>query len=209
MSEDNIINLHDYLEQRLKEPITSFTAKKIRASLLKRFASFGLDIFIIGLIKVGFVNAYQGFLNSFFFQISPAKMQHIWDKFYVIDPLISISIFYGYFMFCFYSLNGKTIGKIWMKLSVIQDDFREGSMLNHSPDLRHAFLRATGYLMGYTSMGLLFLLPLVRSDKRGIQDILSQTVTLEDSQIYEHFITSQISHDDKFIHYEWDIKKAS
>ncbi len=214
-SENKVIHLHEYLNQRPKESVTSFTAKKIKAQLFKRFVAFSTDIFVIGMLKIGFVATYDKFLKTFFFTLPSSKIDAIWERFYVIDPLISISLFYGYFIFCYYSLNGKSIGKKWMKLTVVQDNFRDGMMVSQYPGIREAFLRATGYLMGYTTAGLLFLVPFMRTDRRGVQDFLSQTVTLEDNQLYEYFITSQASEeesDNVIPLYEWsdkNIKKVS
>jgi hypothetical protein len=44
-------------------------------------------------------------------------------------------------------------------------------------------------MMCYATAGLLFLLPFLRKDKRGLQDMVSATSVIDDKQLYQYFIT--------------------
>ena len=188
---EKILNLNDYLDQRPKESITAFFAKKLNATISKRVFAFFIDIFIINFINFVIFSAYSAFLNGFLFSLPGKKIAYMSKNLISIEPLVGLTILYGYFLFCYYVTHGKSLGKKIMKLSVVSDSYLTGNMLHKSPELKEAFLRASGYVICYLSAGILFFMPFFRKDKRGIQDILSKTSVLEDKQLYEYFISQE------------------
>jgi hypothetical protein len=192
MSDEKVINLKDYLHKKI-EPrnlVSKTQCLEARSeNLYKRSFAFALDIFTVGLIKIGVTYTYASFLQFFIADLDFSQKYQLVKALNVMDPLITLSIFFGYFTFCFYALGGKTLGKKLMKLTVITNDyFHEPDKFDFKMSLKQALLRTTGYLASYLSLGILFALPFMRKDNKSLSEIFSKTMVLTDVEFYNHFI---------------------
>jgi uncharacterized RDD family membrane protein YckC len=186
---NDIINIKDYLDKRPRGAITSFASQKLSAPLMTRMQAFLTDIFFLLVLRIGVMGAYSDFAKTFFSQYAPEKYDLMIENMVAMEPMIGLVLFYGYFTFFYYVTQGKTPGKAIFKLTVISNDYLEGNLYHKAPTLKEAFFRANGYMMCYATAGLLFLLPFLRKDKRGLQDMVSATSVIDDKQLYQYFIT--------------------
>lgn len=152
-------------------------------TLKKRVYAFCVDLYIIVGIKLMVTFAYTSFFKSFFFQLPHRKQQDLLDGLMVVDLSITPIIFFSYFLVSYYSGEGKSLGKIFFKLTVAKNELSK----DYLPTFKQAVLRTVGYMTCYLSLGTLFFLPFFRKDRRGIPDMFSGTQVYTDHEIYLHF----------------------
>ena len=92
---------------------------------------------------------------------------------------LTMPIFFtSYFFFFYYLNNGRTLGKMLMKLKVC-------ALHDHKREL--TFLEAFGRSIGYLFINYLSYVPFAinyfRKDTKGIQDFISQTIVLRHDEI--------------------------
>lgn len=195
LKNDKSPNLKDAIENEAKIiPFPNQQKPKNNAKLLlrKRTYAFLIDLYVIVLIKVIMTLSYTTFLKAFFFQLPMAKQKMMLENLQVADMMVTPVIFFTYFFFSYFAGEGKTIGKIFLKISVV----------NHSQSsltLKESFMRSMGYGINYMTAGLLFLLPFFRKDARGIPDMISKTMIKMDEELvkvenqFENVVTIETS----------------
>lgn len=151
--------------------------------LRKRVYAFCVDLYIVVAIKLMITFSYTSFFKSFFFQLPFKKQQHLLDNLMIVDMAMTPFIFFTYFLVSYYSGEGKTLGKLFFKLTVAQNELTK----DYLPTLKQAFMRTVGYMACYLSLGTLFLLPFFRKDRRGLPDMFSGTQVYSDQAIYREF----------------------
>lgn len=192
MNEPNkIIYLQDYIAK--KKNIVPFTKDHHIGSsnewnllnpnsvLLRRGIAFFVDLLVIGLFKVSIQSAYAIFLNEYFAPIDYGHKANLVQGNIVLHLSIFLIIYFSYFLFTSYVLNGKTVGKMSMGLRIINDDFVSNLKdLNYDLTLRQCFKRSFGYLLCYLSFGTFFIFNFSSEDKRGLPDYISGSRTVSD-----------------------------
>ena len=144
--------------------------------LRKRGYALVTDLFMVGIIKKMTILSLGYFLKAFFYQL------HILDQIYLLNGMEPVNIFLtfpvmaGYFFISFSLGEGKTVGALLFKISV-------KNKKGEHPTFTQALLRSMGYVLSYLSAGILFALPMIRKDKRGLGDIFSKTHIQDDHQI--------------------------
>lgn len=194
-NENKVVHLVDYIEQNKK--IESVSSDKLipilgqpEPLLLKRGLAFMVDIMVIGLLKTSLDAGYGVFVNQYLSPFNSATKLGLTQSNIALHLSIFVMVFLGYFLFTTAVMNGKTLGKLIMKLTVInelfvQNHFEESHELNFS----QVFQRSIGYVLCYLSFGTFFVFNFSSEDKRGLSDYLSTTRTVNDewlSQMLEH-----------------------
>jgi uncharacterized RDD family membrane protein YckC len=187
MNEDNkIVHLNDYIAtHRLVETIpdrlkTEFS-KVPRAHLVKRGIAFGVDLLAIGVLKIVIDSGYAIFVSQFLAPVSSGLKSQLISTDIFFQASIFILIYCSYFLYSAYVFNGKTLGKMTMKLTVVNEDFVYNHKENtHSIDFNQSLKRSLGYLLCYISMGTFFIFNFSSEDKRGLPDYLSGSRTVSD-----------------------------
>ena len=136
-------------------------------ALKKRTFAFFLDFATITFLFKGILYAYSNFLIEITDISIEIQNEMLTDMYLIEFPIFTI-IFCSYFALSYYMSDGKTPGKVLFNLKITTNDkTRLG--------LRHCILRSFGYYLCYLPMAMLFIIPYLRSDKRGIPDWLSGT----------------------------------
>lgn len=192
MKDKKVVDLKHYLNKKIeprKLQVNLDFLEDRGKNLHKRSFAFALDIFTIGVLKVGTVFSYAKFLETMVVDLTFSQKYQLQKALTYFDFFLTFAIFFGYFTFCFYTLNGKTLGKKLMKLTVITNNYM------NNPDehdfkmtFGQAFMRTLGYLVSYLSFGIMFALPFLRSDQKSLSEIFSKTTVLTDIEFYKHFI---------------------
>jgi len=189
----NVVSLVDHLEHKQKINIQQYVGdKSFRKNpvFTQRLMAFGLDLIFLFILKILIINAYTSFVQAYFYQFNLQMDEIFFKNFGMVDGFISLSLFLTYFIFGHYSCNGKTPGKMIMKLTVIKKSYLEYEYTQEMyPSLKQSVIRTFGYFACYLSLGTLFLIPFFRKDKQSIPDFLSQTNIIEDRQLYELFLS--------------------
>lgn len=183
--ENNILHLPTYLNSDQELP--SFVShmhkpeEKPKSHLVKRAIAFGVDLLSIAVIKTAIQTSFAIFISEFFVGLSPTYKSHLMNTPMHIHALTFIAIYLSYFIYTSYVFNGKTLGKMTMGLSIINENFlRDQDSVVSSITLKQAAQRAFGYLICYLSFGTFFIFNFSTEDKRGLPDYLSSTRTVSD-----------------------------
>lgn len=194
-NENKVVHLVDYIEQNKK--IESVSADKLipilgqpGPLLLKRGLAFMVDMMAIGLLKTSLDAGYGLFINQYLSPFNSATKYGLTQSNIALHLSVFVMVFLGYFLFTTAVMNGKTLGKLVMKLTIInelfvQNHFEESHELSYS----QVFQRSIGYVLCYLSFGTFFVFNFSSEDKRGLSDYLSNTRTVNDewlSQMLEH-----------------------
>jgi len=140
---------------------------KANQSLLRRrFNAFIVDLLVISLARSLLLYAYLEFISKFF--SSAAFDINFFSNLYVLGNFLTITLFMGYFMCCYYLGNGQTLGKLIFKLKVASQD-------NPELSISECFMRSFGYLFCYLNFFILFLIPFMTKDEKGFPDWISST----------------------------------
>jgi uncharacterized RDD family membrane protein YckC len=124
-----------------------------------RFVAYFIDGIIISLMSsvVGFIYA-----------ITPASFT------ITIASALLVVMIYGYQMFFLLAQEGQTLGKRAMKIKVIKTDGYSDITFSD------AFLRqVVGFILCTMTFGIGFLVALLRKDRRGWHDLISDTVVVK------------------------------
>lgn len=141
----------------------------------RRAMAFGVDFILFSVIKLGLISAYAHFMRTFFYQMPFPLQQKVTLGVYATNFALSMTLFWGYFIFCYWMCEGKTFGKYLFELRVVSQAKEE----NHLT-LPEIIARTFGYFAAFMSFGALFLINFVREDKQGVADFLSRTKTIPD-----------------------------
>ena len=99
---------------------------------------------------------------------------------------VFMTVYYSYFLFCSFVLEGKTVGKMVFALRVINDHFiHDVDEKNYKLTLSQAAKRAFGYLTCYLTFGIFFIFNFASEDKRGLADYISSSRTVSDRWLKE------------------------
>jgi uncharacterized RDD family membrane protein YckC len=194
-NENKVVHLVDYIEQNKK--IESVSADKLipilgqpGPLLLKRGLAFMVDMMAIALLKTSLDAGYGLFINQYLSPFNSATKYGLTQSNIALHLSVFVMVFLGYFLFTTAVMNGKTLGKLVMKLTIInelfvQNHFEESHELSYS----QVFQRSIGYVLCYLSFGTFFVFNFSSEDRRGLSDYLSNTRTVNDewlSQMLEH-----------------------
>ncbi|QQB06386.1 RDD family protein [Macrococcoides caseolyticum] len=130
-----------------------------------RFVAFIIDLIVIGSIKNIVLNPFDASYGL--------------SDIYIMTPLFSVYnvlsalIYFGYFILLTYFFNA-TLGKIILKLKVVHEDGRKLSI--GTVITREFFGRYISNFFAY----LLYLVILFNPNKRGIHDLLSDTLVVKE-----------------------------
>lgn len=154
--------------------------------LLRRLWAFCVDTFLIFAIKEGLFYSYMNFIKAFFYQLQLSQQKSIIEHLSNLNPFLTFATFMAYFTISYYWGHGKTVGKLIFHISVVPENYLEAkSKKDLHLSFFDAFARSVGYVICYLSALVLYALPLIRKDRRGIPDYLSKTVVASDKQIQE------------------------
>ncbi len=182
---NKIIYLADYIQnqtsiQTLKNR-SALSLKKPQSHLLRKFTALALDFAAILLIKMSVDIAYAVFVNNFFLPVNFSHRAGIINGHQLIHLSVFTLIYFTYFFYTAYIFDGKTLGKMTMRLTVIDQSFlMNRHNKNYKISLAQAFKRAMGYLFCYFSFGTFFIFNFASEDHRGLADYLSSSRTVSD-----------------------------
>ena len=188
----NVIYLHDYIAK--KKNISPLGHRKIgdlnlmepKPELFKRTIAFGVDLMTIGLLKASTHTAYALFLSEFLGPLKGSYKSYLTQGDLLLHSSIFLIIYFSYFLFTNFVLNGKTLGKLAMGLRVIEDNFiTDMDTMDSDLGLKTCFKRALGYTFCYLSFGTFFIFNFSSEDKRGLPDYTSGTRTVSDHWLLE------------------------
>ncbi len=193
--ENNVINLVDHIERKKKVdtgPITEI--KKPEQYLLrltpinKRIVAFGIDIFMVGMIKLSISISYAIYVQTFFDSLEFSQQVYLIHVLDSIEVFVALAVFISYFTMSFYIMEGRTVGKHLLRLRAVKNDFiSDNSNTDLEYGLKESFLRTVGYFCAYLTIGLLYALPFFRKDKRSLADLFSKSMILTNDEVYNIF----------------------
>lgn len=196
MNEENkVIHLSHYLKNNQKIESVNLDSKleildQPEANRSKRVAAFAIDFFAIAVINSSIHAAYALFVNQFLYAMKTQSRVMLLGDSLALQIGIFILLFGAYFLYCGVVLEGKTLGKKIMKLSIIQEAFVVNHLENdYHISMTQAAQRALGYMLCYLSCGTFFIFNFASEDSRGLSDYLSGTRTVSDNwlaQMLEH-----------------------
>jgi len=138
--------------------------------LRSRTYAFTIDLFLILTIEKIFTLGYFNFINTYFNLLPHEILNRINTNFAGMNVLCSVIIFWSYFLSSYYLGKGQTIGKMLFNINVKSKKFP-----HNPPNILEIFLRTCGYFFCYITGSLLFILPFVTKNKKGLPDWLSST----------------------------------
>ena len=166
-------------------------SKHSKNFMRKRVLAFCVDLYAILIIKVMMTLAYTSFFKSFFFQLPAYKQKQMIEGIQWLDLLTTPIVFFTYFVLSYFSGEGKTIGKLMFKLTVVRPDLKN----DYFPTIKEALMRTLGYIVCYMTLGVLFLLPFIRKDRKSLSDIFSNTSVWSDQELYDALREGEMSKD--------------
>jgi uncharacterized RDD family membrane protein YckC len=186
MKENNVIILSEYIEA--KKELQTFNNKEFEyfdikddKITLRRLAAFGADFFIILMLFNLIQVSYAAFVNNILVPLDFTQKSNLISGVTVVNVFVFALVYLTYFFFTNYIFSGKTLGKKWMAIKTINEDYIyfqnvKDYELNTSQSLRRAF----GKFLCYISFGTFFILNLINEEKRGIADMISKTRVVSD-----------------------------
>lgn len=195
--DNNVINLVDHIENQKKvntDQVPETKEFKPDPYLLKltplsqRIVAFGIDIFMVGMIKLAITISFTIYVQTFFDELDFSQQVYLFHALDGVEVLTAAFVFLGYFTMSFYFMEGRTFGKHLLKIRAVKNDFvcdNDNTELHYT--LKDAFMRTLGYLAAYLSLGVLYALPFVRKDKRSLADIFSGSMILTNDEVYNIF----------------------
>ena len=186
---NKVIQLHDYIQanQQIKT-IDDFRQKKLSLTpsdlITKRFWAFLVDITFIMICNIIINQSYALFIGKYLNGIPYQKKVDLLQGNFILSGIVFLTVYSGYFFYCNYILNGKTLGKKVMNLRVVNQEFIfDHSQFQSHISLKIAFQRTFGYLLCYLSFGIFFIFHFTSENRRGLPDFLSATQTVSDDWI--------------------------
>jgi uncharacterized RDD family membrane protein YckC len=199
MSADNLINLHDYIETEKKDPQDVLEPRKI---FFKRMGAFFIDLITISFLHSTLFAAYRVFVDSHLYFLTSSSKDNLVESVQMIEIPILFLVFLTYFTLTLYIYQGKTLGKMIMKISTIHQDFlQEYGELNYMLSFQQCYRRALAYAFCYLSVGTLFAVSYFTKGQRGLPDFMAQSQTILDKDL-ENFIQMKTAQDEVQINVE-------
>ena len=184
--ENNVINLKNYINNQedvvtLNHNVFSNFSKMPKANLSKRGIAFFVDLLSIGVLKTVIDSGYAIFIAQFMAPASTTMKSQLMHTNMFFQLSLFITIYCAYFLYCNFIFDGKTLGKMTMKLTTINEDFVFNFKdATHEINFNQSLKRSLGYLLCYISMGTFFIFNFSSEDKRGLSDYLSGSRTVSD-----------------------------
>lgn len=186
MSDNNVLNLATYLQSQ--KPLPTVDADEMETfsiykekTLARRVFAFMCDFFVVATFKNMASVSYALAVNELLQPLSGAQRMAIIRPSMLMEAAVFLTIFFTYFFYCNYVLNGKTLGGFLMKLNVIDDNYPfDHQQTRHWPKVSQAAKRAAGYVVCYLSFGTFFFLSLLNDEKLGVPDFISGTRVVSD-----------------------------
>lgn len=150
-----------------------------RKEVLKsRTYAFIIDIYAIVFLTKSVSMTWGYFINDHVSRLNLTSYS-AWRNLNINTFTLTLPIFFlSYFFFFYYLNNGRSLGKMFMKLKVCA---------HHDHNRELTFTEAFGRSLGYLFINYLSYLPFIinylRKDSRGIQDYISQTIVLREDEI--------------------------
>jgi uncharacterized RDD family membrane protein YckC len=143
--------------------------------LQKRVYAFTTDMAIVVATNAFLVSAFNQFIKTVFFHL-PSKMQmFLIAKTSFMTSISLMSLTFAYFSLFYFLTNGKTMGKTFFQLKVINADKSEMT-------LKQSMLRSIAYFSCAFTGSFLFALSHIRKDEKSLADIFSGMSVVEDSK---------------------------
>lgn len=130
-----------------------------------RFIAFIIDLIVIGSIKSIILNPFDAWLGL--------SDMYIMTPLFSVYNVLSALIYFGYFILLTFFFNA-TLGKMILKLKVVHENGRKLSI--GTVITREFFGRYISNFFAY----LLYLVVLFNPNKRGIHDLLSDTLVVKE-----------------------------
>lgn len=146
----------------------NFTAQSTHtpAGFWIRFAASIIDGFFVGIIKAPLTIGLT-FIGIYFLENKEGAI-------YIITQIISVLIAWGitFFIFAWFNKNkGGSPGKLLLKMKVL--DFNTGQYIGYGQTAKRLILGKT--ILNTLTLGIGYIAAGVRSDKRGLHDLLANT----------------------------------
>ncbi|MBT3236930.1 MAG: RDD family protein [Bdellovibrionales bacterium] len=189
---ENVIALHP------TDPRPAVTSVRSKPSSLikKRCYAFTTDLFLITIINKMIMVAYSNFLKTTFIHLSSHTQNRLIDGLLAVNFSILLLTFWGYFFLSYFLAEGQTPGKLIFNLRVYSKS--DSSSLHLS--IREGVGRTCGYFLCYIMGMILFAIPILRRDGRGLPDWFSGTFTEQaDFQIATPTLQSVVNETDSEI----------
>lgn len=183
MENQGVVLLSDYIDSN--SPAQKFKDFKPSSILQKRVISFAIDITVIAFIKFIFTIAYASFIKTFFYQLDLKTQISLVEGINIFNGFSSLLIFSSYFTFSHFMGEGKTIGKMLTKTTVVDNNFiKNFDTQDKNLTLKKSLLRMIGYFTAYITFGIPFIPAFFRDDKKSWPDFISRSQTLDDGDIH-------------------------
>ncbi len=185
-NDNNIIHLSDYLDN--SEPIkivdhleSDFSAMFPKANLIKRGTALCLDLFTLMVLNVGVHNGYNLFVSEFLSALNYHGQYKLIQGNMFFSGSVYLVLYFSYFLYCNYILNGKTFGKMILGLTVVKEEYVHNlNTLSYDLSLKDCVRRSMGYLGCLLSFGVFFIFNFASEDNRGLPDYMSGSRTVSD-----------------------------
>ena len=207
MEAENLIPFPSDVAVSTKERFGRFSPKSI---LQKRMISFAVDITVIAFIKFIVTVSYASFVKTFFYQLNLESQINMVQGLSALDTFNTLLIFASYFTFSHFWGDGKTIGKLITRTTVVNSKFIHEYDHQHTDlNFRLSMLRMIGYLSSYVMLGLPFVFAFFRKDGRSWPDFISRSQTLDDDDIQKLHMLKLGDESDQQLDLEADILKSA
>ena len=142
----------------------------------KRVRALMLDLLLIKIIELGILGSLFIGLSPFVSGLPLFAIRSFNKYWYGLNILISMIVFFSYFLFCYFTGNGQTIGKRIFELRAI--NLNSGGELS----LKSSLLRALGHFFSYTFYGIPYLISFLRKDQKSPVELCSHTIIVDINQ---------------------------
>jgi uncharacterized RDD family membrane protein YckC len=149
---------------------------RAKSLLKKRTIAFAIDLLAISALTKLILVSFKNSLDSLFFHMPLESKLEAIGKSHLMNVSLFMAVFFGYFVFSYYSTNGQSLGKISQNL-------RLRSKSNKKLKFGEIFLRTFGYFGCMNFSMFLFAIPFFTKTERGIPDWVSKTFVDENLPI--------------------------
>lgn len=186
MKENNVINLSEYIQA--KKELQTFNDKEFEyfdikddKIILRRLAAFCADFFIVLMLFNMIQVSYAAFVDNILVPLSYTQKSDIISGVTVVNVFVFAFVYMTYFFFTNYVFEGKTLGKKWMEIKTINEDYIYFQNVDdHQLTASQSLRRALGKFLCYISFGTFFILNVINEEKRGIADMISKSRVISD-----------------------------
>ena len=186
MKENNVVILSEYIQAR--KELQTFNDKEFEyfdikddKITLRRLTAFCADFFIVLMLFNMIQVSYAAFVDNILVPLSYTQKSDLISGVTVVNVFIFAFIYMTYFFFTNFVFNGKTLGKKWMEIKTINEDYIYFQNVDdHQLSASQSLRRALGKFLCYISFGTFFILNVINEEKRGIADMISKSRVVSD-----------------------------